>query len=202
MNGGSSWGSSGAMSSTVFTSKRNTWATAISQRDSARQVPALGRGQPQPQRELGPLGTDSRPRGHTRTHPLLGRPARCPVRCPHERRPDPTRSLDAGHGRRRHATRAPPGRAHGLLLPDAGLGVRGGGRGPGDVRPGLERLRQVRGPSRDPLVALPDRDERVPEHARRATAAGTADGPGAGQVGRFAAGMPAPREPLGRTGPG
>ncbi len=35
MNGGNSWGSSGTMSSTVFTSKRNTWATAISQRDSS-----------------------------------------------------------------------------------------------------------------------------------------------------------------------
>ena len=35
MTGGGSWGySSGSMSSTVFTSKRNTWATAISQRDS------------------------------------------------------------------------------------------------------------------------------------------------------------------------
>lgn len=35
MNGGGSWGpSSGSMTSTVFTSKRNTWATAISQRDS------------------------------------------------------------------------------------------------------------------------------------------------------------------------
>ncbi len=35
MSGGNSWGSSGSMSSTVFTSKRNTWATAISQRDSS-----------------------------------------------------------------------------------------------------------------------------------------------------------------------
>ena len=34
MAGNSSWGHSGTMSSTVFTSKRNTWATAISQRDS------------------------------------------------------------------------------------------------------------------------------------------------------------------------
>ena len=36
MNGNSSWGdSSGTMKSTVFKSTRNTWATAISQRDSS-----------------------------------------------------------------------------------------------------------------------------------------------------------------------
>jgi hypothetical protein len=36
MNGGDGWGHSGdSMTSTVFTSKRNTWATAISQRDSS-----------------------------------------------------------------------------------------------------------------------------------------------------------------------
>ena len=34
MNGNSGWGSSGTMKSTVFKSTRNTWATAISQRDS------------------------------------------------------------------------------------------------------------------------------------------------------------------------
>ena len=35
MTGGDRWGQAGTMSSTVFTSKRNTWATAISQRDSS-----------------------------------------------------------------------------------------------------------------------------------------------------------------------
>ena len=44
------------------------------------------------------------------------------------------------------AARDLPDRAHGLLLPDARLDLRGRGRGPGDAGPRLEGPRSVRGP--------------------------------------------------------
>ena len=59
----------------------------------------------------------------------------------------------------------------GLLLPDARLAVRGRGRGAGDVHPRVARLRALRGTRGAPLVALPDRDERLPRHARAAASA-------------------------------
>ena len=78
--------------------------------------------------------------------------------------------------------RAVPGRADRLLLPDARLVVRGRGRRAGDDAPRVAEPRPVRGAGGAPLVALPDRDERLPRHAERPQAAGAADGsrPGAG----------------------
>ena len=70
---------------------------------------------------------------------------------------------------------AVPGRADRVLLPDARLGRRRGRR-PGDVRPRLARVRSLRGSARAPLVALPDRDERLLRHAREPEAPRTADG--------------------------
>ena len=56
-------------------------------------------------------------------------------------------------------------------LPDARVAVRGRGRRAGDVHPRLARLRPLRGPGGGHVVALPDRDERVPRHARTAGSA-------------------------------
>ena len=54
-----------------------------------------------------------------------------------------------------------------LLLPDAGLGLRGRGRRAGHLGPRLARLRPVRRALRAAVLAVPDRDERLPEHARQ-----------------------------------
>src|SRR4029079_5999445 len=77
-------------------------------------------------------------------------------------------TLDAGHGIRGRATpraRAAPPRADGALLPHARLAVRGRGRGAGDAAARLEGARPVRGPLVRALVALPDRDQRLPRPA-------------------------------------
>ena len=68
-------------------------------------------------------------------------------------------------------------RADGLLLPHARVAVRGRGRGAGDVHPRVAQLRPLRRPGRAALVALPDRDERLPRHAERPRAPRAADGP-------------------------
>src|SRR5947208_4012807 len=68
---------------------------------------------------------------------------------------------------RRAAARAAPRRADLLLLPDARLAVRGRGCSPGDDGPRLARpgsFREARGAA---LVALSNRDERLPRHAER-----------------------------------
>src|SRR5947209_3933860 len=56
-----------------------------------------------------------------------------------------------------------PRRAAGSLLPDAGVRRGGRGPGPGDVSAGVAVLRRVRGPLVGADLALPDRDERVPD---------------------------------------
>src|ERR1700761_8151574 len=70
-------------------------------------------------------------------------------------------------GRTRAAVRAAPLGADRLLLSDARVAVRGRGRGPGHVPPGLAGVRPVRGPRSAPVVAVPDRDQRLPRHAER-----------------------------------
>ena len=94
--------------------------------------------------------------------------------------------LDAGivarsHARARDPVRAAPLRADRLCLPDARFAVRGRGRRPGDVHPGLARIRPLRGPGRRQVVALPHHHERLPRHAERPGAPRHADGsrPGA-----------------------
>src|SRR5581483_7206014 len=58
----------------------------------------------------------------------------------------------------REAARAASAGAEGVLLPDAGLAVRRGGRRAGDLHPCVARLRAVRGSVGPALVAVPDRD--------------------------------------------
>src|SRR5205814_10132889 len=89
-------------------------------------------------------------------------------------------AADAGlvadrQARRRAAARTAPRRADRLLLPDARLPVRGGGRRPGNARSRLAEPRQLRGPGLTALVALPDRDQRLPRHAGRPRATRPAD---------------------------
>ena len=67
-----------------------------------------------------------------------------------------------------------------LLLPHARLPVRGRGRRAGDLHPRVAGPRPLRGPLGAALLALPDRDERLPRHARRPRAPRAADGPRAG----------------------
>ena len=86
-------------------------------------------------------------------------------------------------------------------LPDARLGLRRRGRSPGDAGPCLEEPRSVRGARRPPLVAVPDRHERLPGHARRPPAARTPDGHGPGVGRRATLGPAAPRGALGRADP-
>ena len=76
------------------------------------------------------------------------------------------RGRSAAAGARTAAGAASP-RAHRVLLPDARLGVRGRGRRAGDDGPGVAQPRPVRGPLVAAVVALPDRDERLPRHAGR-----------------------------------
>src|SRR5207248_9517291 len=90
-------------------------------------------------------------------------------------------AADAGlvadrQARRRAAARTAPRRADRLLLPDARLPVRGRGRRPGNPRPRVAEPRQLRGPRLAALVALPDRDQRLPRHAGRPRATRPADG--------------------------
>src|SRR5438067_1245489 len=77
----------------------------------------------------------------------------------------------------RGAARGAPPRADRLLLPDARLAVRGRGRRAGDAAAGVAELRPLRGPRGAALVALPDRDERLPRHAERPGAPRAPDGP-------------------------
>ncbi|CAA9254147.1 MAG: RNA polymerase sigma factor, partial [uncultured Acidimicrobiales bacterium] len=80
---------------------------------------------------------------------------------------------------RRH--RGAPGGAHGPLLPDARLRLRGRGRRAGDDGAGLAVGRPLRGALRPALVALPHRHERLPRHAPGAPAPGTPHGPRPGR---------------------
>ena len=65
----------------------------------------------------------------------------------------------------------------GLLLPDAGVGVRGGRRRPGDAGAGVAELRSFRGSVGGAVVAVPHRHERVLRHVERAAAPRPPDGP-------------------------
>ena len=78
---------------------------------------------------------------------------------------------------RRAEPRAAPQRADGLLLPDARLELRGRGRGPGHDGARVAEHRPLRGPRRPAVVAVPDRDQRLPRHAQRPPAPRAADGP-------------------------
>src|SRR5580658_1333726 len=85
-----------------------------------------------------------------------------------------------GEGRRlRSPGRTVPDGAAGVLLPDARLGSRRRGPGPGDVPEGVAGAGAVR---RDPQLtahlALPDRDERLPDRAGRPRPPTTAVGAG------------------------
>ena len=108
---------------------------------------------------------------------------------------------DGAAGRRHGGARDVPDGAHRLLLPNARGGVRGRGRGPGDLRARLARLRPVRGAVVAPFMALPHRHERVPLDARRQPATGAADGPESGADRGHAAAAAAVRVGLGRAGP-
>ena len=74
-------------------------------------------------------------------------------------------------GRLRPARRAPPRRAARPLLPDARLGPRRRGRAAGRAAGRLARARRVRGPQLASVVALHDRDQRLPEGDRAAAQA-------------------------------
>src|SRR5512132_345163 len=82
----------------------------------------------------------------------------------------------------RDAARAVSRRADRLLLPDAGLSLRGGGRGSGDHAARVAEHGSLRGPGVAALLAVPDRHERLPRHAGRSRAPRPPDGsrPGAG----------------------
>ena len=77
-----------------------------------------------------------------------------------------------------------PARADRLLLSDAGIGLRGRGRRPGDDGAGLAQRRTLRGPFEPSLVAVPDRHQRLHRHATPGAAPGTADGDGTGLAAR------------------
>ena len=70
-----------------------------------------------------------------------------------------------------------PPRADGLLLPDARIRVRGGGRGPGDDDPRLARGRSPRRARGAARMAVPHRPQRLPRHAQGLPAARAPDGP-------------------------
>ncbi len=69
-------------------------------------------------------------------------------------------------GRLRAAGRAAPPRAARALLPHARIGARRRGRAAGDAAARLARPGGVRGAQLAALVALPHRDERLPQHDR------------------------------------
>jgi hypothetical protein len=112
----------------------------------------------------------------------------------------PRRAVGHVDGRRAPAG-AVPGRPHRLLLPDARLRVRGRGRRAGDVPAGLEGVRAVRGPRRAAVLALPDRDERLPRHAERTPAPCPPHGPRPGLVGQHPPAGPARQAGLDRAHP-
>src|SRR5204863_8979407 len=87
------------------------------------------------------------------------------------------RQHETGVGRAGTHVRAAPERADRVLLPDARLAFRGGGRGAGHVHSRLAGLRAVRGPRGRALVAVPDRDERASRDAERQAAPRASDGP-------------------------
>ncbi len=70
-----------------------------------------------------------------------------------------------GRGRVPRADRSPPARAAAALLPHPRLDAGRRGPGPGDAAGGLARPRRVRGPRLRAHLALPDRDEPLPERA-------------------------------------
>ena len=80
-----------------------------------------------------------------------------------------------GHACPRAAARDAPRRTDGVLLPDARVSRRRGRRA-GDLHPRMARVRPLRGPLRAPLLAVPDRDQRLLRHARQPQAPGAADG--------------------------
>src|SRR6266508_3196336 len=75
------------------------------------------------------------------------------------------RGRDEARSIGRAAPRTAPGRAHGVRVPNAGVAVRGRGRGAGGLHSRLAGVRPVRGTGGAAVVAVPDRDERVPGHA-------------------------------------
>ena len=89
------------------------------------------------------------------------------------------------------AHRSPPARAAAALLPDPRLDAGRRGPGAGDAAGGVAGARGVRGPSLGARLALPDRDEPLPERAAR---------PGRAAHGRYQA-MAEPPEPTRRTEP-
>src|SRR5882757_2273301 len=98
-------------------------------------------------------------RPHTETPPRGGRHARG------DRLRRPGRPLPTG--------------TTGALLPDARLGARGGGPGPGDDAARMAGLGALRRRRRvDAHVALQDRDQRLPDRVTRPRKAPVAVGPG------------------------
>ena len=93
-----------------------------------------------------------------------------------------TAKLDCHRGRAR--VRGVPPRAHGVLLPDARLGVRGRRRGAGHARARVAQLRLVRGPRRAAIVAVPDREQRLLRHVEGTSAPRDADRPHGARSGR------------------
>src|SRR5262245_48780732 len=72
-----------------------------------------------------------------------------------------------------------PDRVAGALLPDDGFGRGGRGSGPGDLSSGVAFVRRLRRPFVDADLAVPDRDQCLPDRDRTAWPA-----PAAVRVGR------------------
>src|SRR5262245_33847262 len=91
---------------------------------------------------------------------------------PGSERSDPGRAgVLTPHGRDRGAVprahRAPPAGAAAALLPHPRLGPGRRGHGAGDAPGRLARPRRLRGPRVGALLAVPDRDQPLPERAAR-----------------------------------
>ncbi len=157
------------------------------------------------------------------TTPVRTRSERCPADSP--RRPQCRRGLRCWHGgerlagarphrrrtRLRRAGRPAPARAAGALLPDAGLAHRRGGHPAGDAAVGLARPAGFRGQVLGAVLAVPHRDQPVPEraaggrpaHPGRAAAtvsAARADQPRRDHLAPAVPGRPAGRRPARRGG--
>src|SRR6266540_6003391 len=113
--------------------------------------------------------------------------------------------LEGGHARADgdgSPAGAVPGRADRVLLSDAGVGIRGGGRRAGDPGAGLAEPRSVRrGQGAATVVAAHHRDQRLPRYAAQCAASRTRRGPRSIVVCRRVSGRPAAGEHLGPAGP-
>src|SRR5262249_42661048 len=86
------------------------------------------------------------------------------------------RSAEWGRGRVRPARRSAPARAEDALLPDARLVRRRRRRAAGDPASGLAEPCPVRRAKLASLLAVPDRDQRLPARDRATAQEGAADG--------------------------